>query len=371
MPCFFTEKLLHDLQEIPDSIELQLNRMCQEKSINIWGIGVGGQMICKSLRKYGIEADSFIDGSGKTVTKGSLMDIPIMLPESISPQAFIIIAADIKYGIHNQIREQYGNHFCYIDPLLFSQYTADHKKKVIKSLSSAIAEIDAVYERLRDEKSKKTLHNALIHRAVHRIDLLWDVIEYHQYFENDIVASAGGAFVDCGAFTGDTLKSFLSQLKDNEYHYYAFEPEKNNYSELQNYVKANKIPNVSLYNIGLWDRKAKLGFLENHDNDALAWKLDEINEETASEIAVDSLDNVLYGRRINYIKMDIEGSELKALEGSCKVIQEQTPKLAISAYHEMNHLWKVPLKIMELHPEYSLYFRHHSWNMADTVCYGI
>ncbi len=47
------------------------------------------------------------------------------------------------------------------------------------------------------------------------------------------------------------------------------------------------------------------------------------------------------------------------------------PKLAISAYHSIEHLWEIPLLIKEINLGYHLFYRHHRWNMHDTVCYAI
>lgn len=58
--------------------------------------------------------------------------------------------------------------------------------------------------------------------------------------------------------------------------------------------------------------------------------------------------------------MDIEGSELKALEGAKNTIQRNNPKLAISIYHKYEDIIELPLKILELEPEYKFYLRHYS-----------
>lgn len=58
------------------------------------------------------------------------------------------------------------------------------------------------------------------------------------------------------------------------------------------------------------------------------------------------------------IKMDIEGAELKALCGSEKTIKKYTPKLYVCAYHRNEDMFALPLKILDINPNYNIYFRH-------------
>jgi hypothetical protein len=69
--------------------------------------------------------------------------------------------------------------------------------------------------------------------------------------------------------------------------------------------------------------------------------------------------------------MDIEGSEPQALSGAEEIIKKQKPKLAISVYHKLEHLWEIPLYLKHIVPEYKIYLRHHSPLEYETVCYAI
>lgn len=367
----FTEQFIEELFHIPDELKLFADRISDSECICIWGTGVAGQMICSTLQNKGIKPYFFIDGFITDSHKKNLLGIPVISPHSIPDKAFIIIAADVKYGIHKLIDKMHSNPYCYIDPLLFTQHQKNHKENVILQYRAASDKIDMIFDHLSDERSKETFRSVLAHRAVHNLKLIWDKYDSNQYFGNDLIAEISGDFADCGAFTGDTLNAFMAQIGNRAYNYYAFEPEQNNFRILKEYVKSSKITNTHLFNIGLWDKKDILGFVENNSGDALAWKLDKNEEAAPSTIKVDSLDNILNGSHLDFIKMDIEGAELRALEGARNTISSCHPTLAISAYHELEHLWEVPLKILELRQNCQLSLRHHSWNMADTVCYGI
>jgi FkbM family methyltransferase len=89
-----------------------------------------------------------------------------------------------------------------------------------------------------------------------------------------------------------------------------------------------------------------------------------------SSISIDDycLQNKL--KEVSYIKMDIEGAECQALKGAKSILAQRKPKLAISAYHKDDDLWKIPSLIKELNPNYKLYFGHHSPVLAESVIYA-
>lgn len=69
--------------------------------------------------------------------------------------------------------------------------------------------------------------------------------------------------------------------------------------------------------------------------------------------------------------MDIEGSEMEALKGAENTIGKYKPRLAICVYHKPEDIIEIPLKILELNPEYKLYLRHYSYIHTETVLYAI
>ncbi len=90
-----------------------------------------------------------------------------------------------------------------------------------------------------------------------------------------------------------------------------------------------------------------------------------------STIEVTSIDKVLQGKEATFIKMDIEGSELAALQGAKETIQKYRPKLAISLYHKPEDMLEIPNYILNIVPDYKLYLRHYATNLWETVLYAI
>jgi hypothetical protein len=82
------------------------------------------------------------------------------------------------------------------------------------------------------------------------------------------------------------------------------------------------------------------------------------------------LDDVIT-EKVTYIKMDIEGGELSALEGAQRILKQDRPKLAISLYHKPTDLWEIPIYIKKLVPEYKFYVRHHDVFYGSFVLYAV
>ena len=337
--------------------------------VGIWGTGQAGGMIFSSLEKNGIHPVYFIDGDSSKIGKKDCGN-PIINADDIQKDDCIIIAANVRYGIHEQLKKK-GVDYIYIDPVSLLFYDKEDPYYVRNQISYHQKEIDKVFDFLEDSYSKQVYYNILLHRAIHDLSLVWNIYDENQYFGNRIVQKASGNFVDCGAYQGDTLVQFMKQIGGSQYKYFAFEADENNFERLTELYKQKKW-NVEAYNLGVWNDREMLYFQNDAVSEAgVSGKVVENVEDKTVKVSADSLDHVLVGKKVDFIKMDIEGAEIKALQGTQKIIKDQKPVLAISAYHELNHLWEVPMMIKEMNEEYKLYFAHHMWNMADTVCYGM
>lgn len=74
--------------------------------------------------------------------------------------------------------------------------------------------------------------------------------------------------------------------------------------------------------------------------------------------------------RIDFIKMDIEGSELEALKGSEKVLRGFKPKLAITVYHDFKDFWTIPQYLDSLGLGYQFFLRHFTIHAEETVLFA-
>ncbi|RDU22811.1 FkbM family methyltransferase [Anaerosacchariphilus polymeriproducens] len=228
-----------------------------------------------------------------------------------------------------------------------------------------LKEFQMVESLLADEESKKVYKSVIEKRSLGIKDYR-DIFSGHHYFPKGIIKrEEEEIFVDCGAFDGDSIIKFKEWVHNNYKKIYAFEPTKETYQKLSNNFKDDD--KINCMQAGVWEKETTLMFSEN-DEVAGANK---ISESGGTEIHCISLDDILGSEKVTFIKMDVEGAEQEAILGAQTIIKENKPKLAISIYHSLEDLWKVPLLIQELVPEYQLYIRHHDILTWETVVYAV
>jgi FkbM family methyltransferase len=74
--------------------------------------------------------------------------------------------------------------------------------------------------------------------------------------------------------------------------------------------------------------------------------------------------------KVDFIKMDIEGSERIALQGAIETIKRFKPKLAIAIYHSIDDFVNIPNWISELNLGYKLYLGHYTIHLEETIIFA-
>jgi FkbM family methyltransferase len=174
-------------------------------------------------------------------------------------------------------------------------------------------------------------------------------------------------FFDVGTLDGRTICQFISYCKGGHEKIYAMEPDPESMLNTKNCLRMNNIENVTLIEKGAWSCSAILNF-QNAANGAST-----LSESGKMTVPVTAIDSIARAKPVTFIKMDIEGAELEALQGAKKTIQKYAPKLAISIYHKPSDVLSIPNFIAKLVPEYRFYIRHHciESTFSDTVLYAI
>jgi FkbM family methyltransferase len=224
--------------------------------------------------------------------------------------------------------------------------------------------LENFHHRLADQRSKDSYIAYLLSKTRQDMKFLPPVFDKVQYFPPDIIKLTDSeSYMDCGAFTGDTIEDFLKASGGSYKRIWAAEPDKNNYAELMKYVSERKLNDIEVINKGIYGYAGKLPFVES------ASMLSMIDEKSDNYIEVDTIDHITAGEQVTYIKFDIEGAELEALKGAEQTIRKYKPTLGISIYHKERDLIDIPLYINKLIPEYKCYFRVHKKLSIDTVMY--
>ena len=190
-----------------------------------------------------------------------------------------------------------------------------------------------------------------------------------QYFDSDIMSPVEEeCFVDGGAYDGSTSRMFADWCDNRQKKIYAFEPDKYNYIRLQKSFEAEPVAGIEFVNKGLWKDKDVLCFSMNGDQGSRI-----VEDENANVLTIEteSIDNVVGDEKITFIKMDVEGAELEALEGAKETILKHHPRLAICIYHKPEDILVIPEYILSLSKEYRFYVRHYQVSENETVLYAV
>lgn len=211
--------------------------------------------------------------------------------------------------------------------------------------------IEKAYSLLEDEFSKKVFENTVMYKLTGKLNYLFDIETEKTETYKLLDIGASEIYLDIGAYNGDTVAEFLQYTKQYE-KIIAVEPDSKNFKKLQNNTR--DIKNIALINAAVTDKSGKIMFAQKGGRNSVQ------NAEGTQTDAV-TVDDILCGQAVTFIKMDIEGLEIPAINGAVNTLKQYKPKLNIAAYHKNGDLFEIPLLLNEINPDYKIYLRHHPY----------
>lgn len=227
---------------------------------------------------------------------------------------------------------------------------------------------------LNDDESKSTYKKTVLYRQSRYVHNRPKKCKENEYFLTSLFTiNDNEVFIDCGAYTGDTINNFIEITKNQFKKIVAFEPDAKNFQVLDSTHTSDS--RIILYNAGVWSKDETVSF---YGDAAGGSKIAGMENNAATDIQtkilsiqVKALDNVKECKDATFIKMDIEGAELNALEGAISLIIKNRPKLAICIYHSDDDMIRIPIYLYSKLKDYLFYVRHHSYSIGDTILYCI
>lgn len=321
------------------------------KPILLYGMGNGADMIIKVLESYGIShedtfaSDGFVRGHsfhGKRVlsfseAKEKYGDFVIIVTFAVHDDKTMNFISDLSDSF-----ELYAPTVSVVDGGPFTyEFFMENEENFQKA-----------YDMLCDEKSKEDYLNILRFKLSGDVKYLLKAhSEKMKLYEDVLPLSDDESIVDLGAYDGDTIREFLTVTGGKYKNIIALEPDEKNFRKLER--KTEGLPNLTRLNLGAWDKEETLFFAKKSGRNSRL-------EETGIPMNFNSVDNIVT-EEVTFIKMDIEGAELKALEGAKNTVAKYMPKLYICAYHRNEDMFALPFKIKELYDGYKIYFRQHPY----------
>ncbi|WP_107763496.1 FkbM family methyltransferase [Coprothermobacter proteolyticus] len=192
------------------------------------------------------------------------------------------------------------------------------------------------------------------------------VVQQYRY-DSIVEPKLGDIVFDIGAYVGDTALWF-SKAVGPQGKVYAFEPEPSNFEKLKANLERNKVTNVIPLQLAVSETEGEMQVSSAAGSSVIT------QAGTGLSVKVTTIDKFMEANklpRVDFIKMDVEGHELKVLKGADETIKTFKPSLALSAYHRGDDIIQLPKFLLELNPHYRFYLRHCSPDLSETVLYAV
>jgi FkbM family methyltransferase len=192
------------------------------------------------------------------------------------------------------------------------------------------------------------------------------LLEQYRCERAGIGVKAGDVVIDAGGCWGDTALYFARSAAQ----VFCFECIPSNLKIIGENLTLN--PSLSrkirVVQKALWNKSGeKLVFQEMGPGSRAS------SDGTGVDVETQSLDEFVAAnavQRVDFIKMDIEGAEKRALMGAGETIRKYRPQLAISIYHDMDHFASIPRWIADLNLGYRFYLDHFTIHAEETVLFA-
>lgn len=338
------------------------------KSIVMYGMGNGADKILSVCERYGIEicdffaSDGFVRGHsfhGKRVLSFSEAKEKYGAENMIVLLSFASSLPDVMDNI-KKISAECEIYAPDVPVCGDELFTLDFAKK-------HRTEIEAVYALFEDDESKRIFKNVISYKLTGDIKYLFEAeSNKDEVYSNLLRADTIRTYADLGAYNGDTIRELMRYslaLSD----VVAFEPDRRSFRKLCEFCDTlADTPRVEKINAAAWNEDMTLTFGdEGNRNSGL------FARGKSVEVFATSLDKILNGRDIDYIKYDVEGCEREALMGSTETIAKYSPRLLVSVYHRSEDIFAIPLQIKSIKPDYKLFLRRYpyipAWDL-NLIC---
>ena len=219
---------------------------------------------------------------------------------------------------------------------------------------------------LEDERSVATLESILLFRLTRDDRFLMEAFcpNERQYFADGLMRyKKNGVFVDCGALDGATTLEYISHVPDFR-KVYAYEPMETAFEECKRNLLRYGEERIVIRDCAVSDKSGEVYF-----DDATAGS-SHIAKQGTRRVKTVAIDQDIL-EPVDFIKMDIEGTEQQALMGARQHIKHDCPVLAICVYHKPEDLHIIPEMITQMNDKYRFFLRHHMMDANETVLYAI
>lgn len=368
--------LIDHIQDVPHAEEPVFDAIKTSTApVVLWGAGEVAWYVCNYLRQHGIYPVCFCDNN--SAKHGKLfLGLPVY-PYDVLKGLFnenggkyqIVLAIGIQYKepILAQLSELHEE-----NPIWHLRgYEVCGEKITYSYIRKHITSFEQAYTSLADDLSRRIFINVLNAKISGNFNLYSQIMSQNEYFDPELVTLTDTeVFLDLGAYKGRAIIEFANLTKHRYKGIIALEPDKNSLQALRSTVAKHGIERLEIHNKGAWNTSGVVYFSDGREGGSRVCDPAAI-APAATSIEVDAVDNILHGRRVTYIDMDIEGAERNAIFGAEQTIKNWKPKLAVSVYHRREDLFSLLLLLKSFVPQYRFHMRHYTEDQTQTILYAV
>jgi FkbM family methyltransferase len=373
------QALSESLPDVRERVEA-ISREVKSSSLVLYGAGTLGQHTLGGLRAAGVEPIAFADDTpGKQGTELSGLPVvaPAQITERFGSEIIVVVTMMTSRLSFLQAKDRLRTlginrvmsflHVAWTYPHQFLPY---YQFELPETLLSKKEQILAGTELWYDDESLSQYMRHLLFRFTLNFEVL-PPSDHAGYYPDNSISSlpASSTFVDCGAYDGDTVREFLRHHPDSFHEIHAFEPDPDNYEKLQAFtggLDTAIASRIHTHKAGTGD-KTGTAFFEAAGNMSSS-----LTTTGTSEVEIVRLDDIeIKTADAVFLKLDVEGFEQQTLAGARKLIEKQTPLIALSAYHRPHDLWELPQQLRAINPDYRFFLRTHGEDGMDVICYAV
>jgi len=147
----------------------------------------------------------------------------------------------------------------------------------------------------------------------------------------DFLPKRNQIVIDAGASLGDYTLIY-SKLIGKRGKVITFEPNKKAFNLLLKNIEANKVSNVIALRMALWNEEGTISIKEGNFSTLDKISSEKENTYRVKAITLDSIVKKLKLKRVDLVKIDVEGAEVQVLKGSLETIRRFHPKIIVEVH---------------------------------------
>ena len=323
----------------------------------IFGTGIYSQAALSVM-----EFNSFVE---ENPTQTSIMGKPICSLDLI-PKDIVLLVGSSLYPFSASAKLKNKGFI----PLHLLYYLKKHKSKRLY-----FAEFESHFEKnreayglldesLNDKQSRDLLKSIIDFRLTADINLLWGLKSLGEhYFEEFINLGSDETFFDIGAYDGANSLRF-SEITNGSGSIVMFEANPIQQASLKTLLQNEN--NKQLISSALSDEDTNLYFDSNKGSSS---RIETQETETSIMVKAKRLDSLNLNCVPTFMKLDVEGAEMRVLNGATETIRKFRPRLAISVYHRPKDILEVFLFCQKNLPGARYFLRQYTEGTDEIVLY--